>query len=78
MAANSEIGSGIQPKFILVEALMIVLITCKNKKDAIKNEDKIFPITQYRFTVPHKISERYCTSERNHFGRKLLEGGKFI
>ena len=35
-------------------------------------------IAQYRFTVPHKISERYCTSERNNFGKKLLEGSNFI
>ena len=37
-AANSEVGSGIQPKFKLVEAFMIVHITCKNKIDPIKNE----------------------------------------
>ena len=37
-AANSEVGSGIPPKFKLVQAFMIVLITCKNKKNPIKNE----------------------------------------
>ena len=37
-AAISEVGSGIPPKFKLVQAFMIVLITCKNKKDSIKNE----------------------------------------
>ena len=31
-------------------------------------------VTQYRFTVPHKISERYCTSERNHFKKEIARG----
>ena len=36
--AYSEVGRGISPKFKFVQACMIVLITCKNKKDPIKNE----------------------------------------
>ena len=35
MAANC---GGIPPKFELIEAFIIVLVTCKNEKDPIKNE----------------------------------------
>ena len=37
-AANSEVSSGILPKFKLIQALIVVLVTCKNGKDPIKNE----------------------------------------
>ena len=37
-AAYSAAGSGISPKFELIQALMVVLVTCKNEKDPIKNE----------------------------------------
>ena len=37
-AANA-VGSGkIMPKFKFVQAFMVVLVTCKNEKDPIKNE----------------------------------------
>ena len=31
-------------------------------------------LSQYRFTVPHKVSERYCTSERNHLWKEIAIG----
>ena len=37
-AANSQVGSEILPKFELIQAFIVVLITCKNEKDPIKNE----------------------------------------
>ena len=37
-AANSEVSHAILLKFKLNQANMIVLITCKNEKDLIKNE----------------------------------------
>ena len=37
-AANSVVSSGIMPKFKLNQAFMVVLVTCKNEKDPIKNE----------------------------------------
>ena len=37
-AANSVVSGGIMPKFKLIQALMVVLVTCKNEKDHIKNE----------------------------------------
>ena len=37
-AANSEVSSGILPKFKLIQAFIVVLITCKNEEDPIKNE----------------------------------------
>ena len=38
MAANSEVNVGIPPKFELIQAFMVVLLTCKNVEDAFKNE----------------------------------------
>ena len=37
-AASSVVGHGILPKFKLVKAFMIVLVTCKNEEDPSKNE----------------------------------------
>ena len=37
-AANSEVSGGIPPKFKLIQAFMVVLVTCKNEKDPIKNK----------------------------------------
>ena len=37
-AAYSVVSSGIMPKFKLIQAFMVVLVTCKNEKDHIKNE----------------------------------------
>ena len=35
---NSEVRGGILPKFVLSQACIVVLVTCKNEKDPIKNE----------------------------------------
>ena len=37
-AANSVAGGGILTKFKLIQALMVVRVTCKNKEDSSKNE----------------------------------------
>ena len=37
-ATNSKVSGGIPPKFKLVQAFIIVLVTCKNEEDPIKNE----------------------------------------
>ena len=36
-ATNSEVSSGIRPKFELIQAFIVVLVTCKNEEDPIKN-----------------------------------------
>ena len=36
-AANSEVSGGIPPKSELIQAFIVVLVTCKNEKDPIKN-----------------------------------------
>ena len=36
-AAYSEVSGGILPKFQLIQAFMVVLVTCKNEEDPIKN-----------------------------------------
>ena len=38
MATHSEVSGGILPKFELMQAFIVVLITCKNEEDPIKNE----------------------------------------
>ena len=37
-AANSKVSDGILPKFKLIQAIIVVLVTCKNEEDPIKNE----------------------------------------
>ena len=37
-AANSEVSRGILPKFELIQAFIVVLVTCNNEEDPIKNE----------------------------------------
>ena len=37
-AANSKIGDGILTKFKLIQALIVVLIVCKNEEDPFKIE----------------------------------------
>ena len=37
-AAYSEVSGGILPKFELIQAFMVVIVTCKNEEDPIKNE----------------------------------------
>ena len=37
-AANSEVSGGILPKFELIQVFIVVLVTCKNEEDPIKNE----------------------------------------
>ena len=61
-AANSEVSSGILPKFELIQAFMVVLIACKNKEDPIKNEGsrvltRFSPLKVYgKFFQTHKGS----------------------
>ena len=38
MAAISEVSNGILPKFKLIQALIVVLIVCKNEEDSFKIE----------------------------------------
>ena len=44
MAANSVVGDGILTKFKLIQAFMVVLVTCKNGEGSPKNEGIISPI----------------------------------
>ena len=46
-ATNSEVCGGILPKFRLIQAFIVVLVSCKNEEDQMKNEgaaNKIYPI----------------------------------
>ena len=33
-----EVSGGIMPKFELIQAFIVVIVTCKNEEDPIKNE----------------------------------------
>ena len=64
-AANSVVSGPIWPKFELVRDFMHVLVTCKYKKDRIKNEkgaDIIFPIvSQWGLSVATEQSfDPFC------------------
>ena len=37
-AANSKVSGGILPKFELIQAFIVVLVTCKNEEVPIKTE----------------------------------------
>ena len=37
-AANSDVSGGILPKFELIQAFIVGLVTCKHEEDPIKNE----------------------------------------
>ena len=37
-AAYTEVSGGSLPKFKLIQTFMVVLVTCKNEEDPIKNE----------------------------------------
>ena len=37
-AANSKVSDGILPKFELIQAYIVVLVSCKNEEDPFKNE----------------------------------------
>ena len=37
-ATYSEVSGGILPKFELIQVFIVVLVTCKNEEDSIKNE----------------------------------------
>ena len=38
MAANSEVGDVILPKFKPIQAFMVEFVTCKNEEDPLENE----------------------------------------
>ena len=38
---NSEVRGGILPKFELIQAFIVVLITCKNEEDPIKKKNEL-------------------------------------
>ena len=40
-ATNSEVSGGILPKFELIQAFIVILVTCKNEEHPIKNEGAI-------------------------------------
>ena len=45
-AANSAVRSRIWPKFELIRYIVVILITCKNEEDPMKNKDARLAITQ--------------------------------
>ena len=66
-ADNSGVGGGIWPKFVLIQAFMHVLVTCKNEDDRFKKELEgsqdfshyksmgIFPVAQGQLTLQSTV-----------------------
>ena len=47
-ADNSGVGGGIWPKFELMQALMHVLVTCKNEDDRMKELESSHDFSNYK------------------------------
>ena len=45
-AANSAVRGRIWPKFELIRDIVVILVTCKNEEDPLKNEDARVATTQ--------------------------------
>ena len=45
-AANSTVRGRIWPKFQLIPDIVVILVTCKNKEDPLKNKDARVATTQ--------------------------------
>ena len=50
-AANYEVINGILPKFKLIQALIVVLIVCKNEEDPLKIETPIISLLGFLQTL---------------------------
>ena len=74
-AANSEVSNGILPKFELIQAFIVVLVTCKNEEDPIKNEGArvltslLFDFSDTQGQLTPKSVVEFC---RNSNSSKLL------
>ena len=73
-AANSEVSGGILPKFELIQTIIVVLITCKNEEDPIKNEGarvltRLYVFSDAQGQLTPKSAAESCG---NSYSSKLL------
>ena len=74
-AANSEVSGGILPIFVLIQAFIVVLLTCKNEEDPIKNEGAkvltslLFDFSDAQGQLTPKSTAEFC---QNSNSSKLL------
>ena len=71
MATNSEVNGGILPKFELIEAIIVVLVTCKNEEDPIKNEGARV-LTRFS---PLEVYGNFSDAQRQLTLQSLVESG---
>ena len=66
-AANSEVSGGILLKFKLIQAFIIVLVTCKNEEDPIKNEKArvLTRFSHYKSMGIFSDAQGYCSLLRS-------------
>ena len=74
-AANSEVSVGILPKFELIQAFIVFLVTCKNEEDPIKKEGaRVLTSLLSNFSYPqgHLTPKSVVEFRRNSKSSKLL------
>ena len=74
-AANSAVRGQIWPKFELIRCIVVILVTCKNEEDPLKNKDAIVATTQnidFSNTQGRIIPQSEVGSGRNSNSSKIL------
>ena len=70
-AANSKVSGGILPKFELIQAFIVVLVTCKNEEDPNKNEGARV-LTRFS---PLKVYGNFSDAQGQLTPQSLVESG---
>ena len=70
-ANNSEVSGRILPKFELIQAFIVVLITCKTEEDPIKNEG-----ARVLTSFPHYKSMGFTDAQGQLTPQSLIESGR--
>ena len=70
-ATNSDVKCGILPKIELIQAFIVVLVTCKNKEDPIKNEGARV-LTKFS---PYKSMGLFSDAQGQLTPQSLVESG---
>ena len=71
-AANSEVSGGMQPKFELIQAFMVVLVICKNEEDPIKNKGSRV-LTRFS---PLKVYGNFLVAQGQLTPQSFVESGR--
>ena len=70
-AANSEVSGGMLPKFVLIQAFIVVVVNSKNEEDPIKNEGTrvltslLFDFSDTQGQLTPKSSAEFCPNSNS-------------